>query len=65
MKNWFKRLIKWISEFSEYNLKIKYRREFEIVVSNVIFKKSDLIKKISANKILSFNVMIKKIDEQK
>ena len=32
---------------------------------NVIFKKSDFMKKKSVNKILFFNIMIKEIDEQK
>ena len=64
MKSFFKRLIKWISEFSKYNLKIKYRKKSEGVVSNVIFRKSNLMEKISVNKIF-FNVMMKEIDEQK
>ena len=46
-------------------MKIKYRKKSETIMSDVIFKKLDLMKKISANKILSFNVMMKKIDEQK
>ena len=52
MKNSFKRLIKEIFKFSKYNLKTKYRKEFKIVMSNVIFKKSNLIKEISINKTL-------------
>ena len=64
MKILFKRLIKWTSEFLEYNLKIKYRKKFEVIVSNVIFRKLDLMKKISVNRILSFNAMMKEIDEQ-
>ena len=63
MKNLFNQFIKSISEFSKYNLKIKYRKESEAVISNVISKKLDLTKKITAIKILSFNVMMKKIDE--
>ena len=54
-----------MSEFAKYNLKMKYFKEFEIVMSNVILKKLNLIKKISVNKILFLNAMIKKIDEQK
>ena len=65
MKNLFKRLIKWIFEFLEYNLKIKYCKEFEVVVLDVIFKRSDLMEKNFANKNFSFNAMIKEIDEQK
>ena len=34
-------------------------------MSNVIFKKSNLTKKISVNKILFFNAMMKEIDKQK
>lgn len=64
MKCFSKQLIKWIFEFSEYNLKIKYCKQLEIVVSNVIFKKLNLIKKISINRILSYNTMMNKIDEQ-
>ena len=65
MKSLFKRLIQWIFEFSKYKLKIKYREEFEIVVSNVMFKRLNLMKKNSVNKILSFNAMIRKIDKLK
>ena len=41
-----------IFDFSKYNLKIKYCKEFVIVVSNVVFKKLNLIKKTLINRVL-------------
>ena len=49
--------------FSEYNLKIKYDKKFKIVMSNVIFKKFNMIKRIFINTIVSFNAIMKEIDE--
>ena len=48
MKNSFEQLIKWISKFSKFNLKIKYRKKYETVMSNVIF----------------LNAMMREIDQQ-
>ena len=37
----FKRLIKWLIEFKKYKFNIRYKFEIEMIVSNILSKKSD------------------------
>ena len=48
-KTSLKCLTHWVSEFAEYDLNIKYYKDSETVVSNVLSCRPDFVSKISVN----------------
>jgi hypothetical protein len=52
MRNLTKRLIRWIKEFSEYNLLIQYRKGLKNAVSNAISRRPDFISEGPRNRII-------------
>ena len=63
MKNPSKRLARWVSEFSEYNLEIKYRKGSEAVVPDAINRRPDLMGNVPRNRTLRLNLIMRGIDE--
>ena len=56
-KNPSKRLARWISEFSEYDLDIKYRKGSEAIVPDAISRRPDLIGTTPGNRAVALNAL--------
>ena len=62
MRNFSKRLAKWLDEFKEYNLDIRYRKGSKVIIPDAINRRPDFLKVGPRNRV--YIVIIKGVDEE-
>jgi hypothetical protein len=62
MRNPSKRLAKWLDKFEKHDLNIRYRKGSEIIISDVISRKSNFLEARPRNR--AYIAMIKSVDEK-